>query len=155
MGTGNLPGVETSSAPVHLFVYGTLRRAAAHPMHSLLFPADRVGTGCVRGWLYDLGAYPGAIFSDEASSAVHGEVYRLHDPPAILARLDAYEACTDADPAPHEYRRVQLGVCLEAGESLTVWAYAYQRAVAGLTPVPSGDWLLGRNSPPDPSSTGA
>ena len=123
-------------------------------MHALLSPAAWVGLGRAQGWLYDLGTYPGAVFFDGATADVHGEVYRLHDPPATLARLDAYEACTEADPAPHEYRRVRLKVCLQAGGMRTAWAYAYQRAVEAFTPVASGDWMLRRNPLPGPSSSG-
>lgn len=150
---GKPVNVEAASPSTDLFVYGTLRQSAFHPGHPLLFPADFLSPARVRGRLYDLGAYPGAVFTDGAGCEIHGEVYRLRDPPAILARLDAYEGCTDADPAPHEYRRVQISVRLEAGEVLSAWAYEYHRAVDELPLISSGDWLL-RREPPNGSSSG-
>ena len=78
-----------------LFVYGTLRRAAAHPMHRLLGPAAFVGPGEFQGRLYHLGNYPGMVRSDDPADIVHGEVYRLHELAATLACLDDYEGCAE------------------------------------------------------------
>ena len=124
-----------------LFVYGTLRRAAAHPMHGLLKPASFVDFGEFQGRLYDLGMYPGAVVSDDPADIVQGEIYRLHDPPAILARLDQYEGCGATDRAPTEYRRVLTRVRLANGGSVQAHIYLYQRALDKLPRIESGDYL--------------
>ena len=124
-------------------------------MHRLLYGTTLVGTGTVPGKLYDLGNYPAAVLSDAPGTLVHGEVYLLHDPAATLALLDQYEACTPADPAPHEYARVVTTVRLEDGRSLPAQTYLYARPVDALTPVPSGDYLEWRARAAADRSAGA
>jgi gamma-glutamylcyclotransferase (GGCT)/AIG2-like uncharacterized protein YtfP len=86
---------------VKLFVYGTLkprsgeRRARTH------------GAVRLRGRLWDLGAYPGAILDPTASGFVHGEVIDGGDDAELLARLDAYEG--------PEYRRDRVSVQTDDG----------------------------------------
>ena len=117
---------------MHLFVYGTLRRGAAHPMHRWLESAEYLGTGRFRGRLYDVGSYPAAVASDDPADAVLGEVYRLREPAAILAELDRYEGCTPTDPAPHEYRRAAADIRLEAGPTVSAQIYLYQWRIGDL-----------------------
>ena len=137
---------------MHLFVYGTLRRSAAHPMHRLLLPATFVGPARFQGRLYDLGSYPGAVASAQPTDFVRGEVYRLHEPATTLATLDRYEGCTADDPAPHEYVRTCADVWLEPGaDSLAAQIYLFNRPTAHLTQIEPGDylaWLARRSVPP-------
>ena len=144
--------MDSDPAANHLFVYGTLRRSTDNPMHQLLYGTTLVGTGTFQGKLYDLGNYPAAIFSDDPADRVHGEVYRLADPPATLALLDSYEACTEADAQPHEYVRVVVPIHLETGDEVRTQIYLYNRAVAELTPVTSGDYLRWRSRLVAPSA---
>lgn len=127
-----------------LFVYGSLRRDLAHAMHVVLARAARlVGEASVRGVLYDLGAYPGLVVTDEGDARVTGELYAF-DPGSAqtaLEVLDAYEGCSAADPEPHEYRREILSVRLVDGSEFTAWTYLLNRSHAGLTPVPGGDYV--------------
>ena len=136
--------MDPDSASTHLFVYGTLRRATDNPMHQLLYGTTLVGTGIFQGKLYDLGNYPAAVPSDDPADRVHGEVYRLDDPPTTLALLDRYEACTEADAWPHEYVRTVVPIRLDDGGEAATQIYLYNRAVAELTPVGSGDYLRWR-----------
>jgi gamma-glutamylcyclotransferase (GGCT)/AIG2-like uncharacterized protein YtfP len=125
---------------VHLFVYGTLRRSAAHPMHGLLREsASLLGDARVRGVLYRVGAYPGLVL-DAAAGWVQGELYRLNDA-GVLERLDAYEGAGPLDPEPREYRRIRALVqCLD-GEEHEAWVYEYGLETVGLTIIASGDFL--------------
>ena len=63
---------------MHLFVYGTLRRSASHPMHRLLFPAAFVGPGGSREDFTIWAATPPPSPPTDPAEAVHGEVYLLH-----------------------------------------------------------------------------
>src|SRR5690242_14359920 len=75
-----------------LFVYGTLRAASGHPMHTRLrAEADFMGAGTFRGRLYDVGTFPGAVASRSNAERVSGEIYRLRDPARAFRMLDAYE----------------------------------------------------------------
>lgn len=114
-------------------------------MHALLLPATFFGPATFQGKLYDVGTYPAAVPSDDPADHVQGELYALHDPPATLARLDAYEACSPSDPPPHEYVRATVPVTLPTGEVLPAQIYLYGWPVAGLTPVASGDYLRWRS----------
>src|SRR4029078_4068253 len=70
----------TAGSVVNLFVYGTLRRSAAHPMHALLREtASLLGDARVRGVLYRVAEYPGLVL-DAGAGWVLGELYRLGDP---------------------------------------------------------------------------
>ena len=128
---------------MHVFVYGTLRRSATHPMHGLLQPATFVGFARFQGRLYDLGNYPAAVASDDPADTVYGEVYELSEPAATLAALDHYEGCSPNDPEPHEYVRVAADIRLETGGYPVVSAqvYLYTRPVSRLTRIPLGDYL--------------
>ena len=125
----------------HLFVYGTLRRSADHPKHGLILPATFIGPGRFPGRLYDLGSYPGVVASDDPADRVHGEVYRLHDPAATLARLDVYEGCGAANPPPTEYARSEETVRSSDGEAIRAYVYLYRWPLGGARRIVSGDYL--------------
>ena len=119
----------------YLFVYGTLRRA--HPpaadrewlMQGAVFVDDAV----FPGRLYRIGWYPGAVRGAGTGARVHGEVYRMGDARAALARLDDYEG--------DEYTREVVTVDLAGGGMLDAWVYLYARPTGALRPIVSGDFL--------------
>lgn len=124
-----------------LFVYGTLRPAFGHPAHRLLAEgAERIGCGWLQGRLYEVSVYPGAVLSDDPADRVVGELYRLTDPAAMLARLDYYEEAAEKFPPPREYRRCRVTVRLDEGRSVTAWVYLYNRSTENLRPIPGGDY---------------
>lgn len=125
----------------HLFVYGTLRAAAQHPLQRELRRHARwLGTGQVAGRLYDLGRYPGLI-PDARAGAVQGDLYRLRHARELLHRLDRYEACAPRTPRPREYRRVPVQVHWKR-RWVWAWAYVYNRPVTDLPALPGGDYLM-------------
>ncbi len=126
---------------MYLFVYGTLRRQAAHPMHHWLESAGFTGTGWFQGQLYDVGSFPAAIASNHPADVVLGEVYRLIEPTPILSALDQYEGCASGDPTPHEYRRAVADIRLETGTVVSAQIYLYQWPTDGLTRIVEGDYL--------------
>jgi gamma-glutamylcyclotransferase (GGCT)/AIG2-like uncharacterized protein YtfP len=125
----------------YLFVYGTLMKAAGHPMAGHLARFARyVGPATFTGRLYRVGAYPGVVASDEASDVVHGELYELAAAEALFAVLDVYEGCSMDDPKPHEYVRV-LGSVTTGAKPLKAWIYLYNRPVDKLTLIASSRFL--------------
>jgi gamma-glutamylcyclotransferase (GGCT)/AIG2-like uncharacterized protein YtfP len=122
-----------------LFVYGTLRRAAGHPMHTVLREnASLFGPARVRGVLVAVASYPGLVL-DDGAGWVLGELYRLRDP-TVLLPLDTYEGAAPLDPNP-EYRRVRTTVLRLDGSAQAAWVYEYARPIDGLPIIASGDFL--------------
>lgn len=127
-----------------LFVYGTLMRGYVHPMAKLLSAnADFLGPASCRGRLYMVKHYPGLVLSDDADEIVHGELYRLRAPEAMLREFDMYEACGEGFPEPTQYVRKMFSVTLADGASSEAWTYLYNWPVAKLTLIASGRFLQG------------
>lgn len=125
-----------------LFVYGTLRQGNTNDMATYLANhALFVAGGWFQGQMYQISYYPGVIASDNAHDRVYGEVYRLHDARAALAVLDDYEECSSLHTHPTEYIRTQVKIQAIDGTTLeSVWIYIYQRNVAALKLIESGDF---------------
>ncbi len=129
----------------YLFVYGTLRQGAGHPMHRLLLShAGLVGRARYRGRLFDLGSYPAALPDDSGQWKIAGELYRIHAPGPLLAQLDRYEGCAPESPKPHDYHRERQEVTLEDGSSVKAWIYLFTQPLPaeGASIIPSGDYLV-------------
>ena len=125
-----------------LFVYGTLMRGYVHPMARLLSAnAEFLGEAHCRGRLYMVKHYPGLVLSGEASEIVHGELYRLREPDALLREFDMYEACGEGFPEPTQYIRQMFSVTLADGSASEAWTYIYNWPVAGLPRIASGRFL--------------
>jgi len=61
------------NCPDHLFVYGSLRQEAAHPMHRVpVKHARHAGLAWFVGDWLDIGSYPGAIPAESPESKVMG-----------------------------------------------------------------------------------
>jgi gamma-glutamylcyclotransferase (GGCT)/AIG2-like uncharacterized protein YtfP len=123
-----------------LFVYGTLRAGSRHPMAAYLRAhATHAGRATLRGRLYDMGPYPGAVLSDDAADAVVGDVYELHPETAdrVMAELDDYEGMNVEDAA---YTRREAEAVLESGEAVKCWVYVYVLPTEHLARIASGDW---------------
>ena len=113
--------------PDHLFIYGTLHpdRAPAE-----IAPAARrlqsIGPATIRGTLYNLGDFPGAILDDTAPTTIPGEVFVVPDP-AILAAFDTYEDFRPDDPAGSLFLRTKAIVTFDDGSRESCWVYIYNR----------------------------
>jgi len=121
----------------YLFTYGTLHpgRAPAEiaPAVAKLQP---VAEGFVRGLLYDLGDYPGAILDPSSPQQISGTVFQLPDAPDILRQLDEYEGFIPDAPDQSLFLRVQCSVSLATGGALPCWIYVYngQPEIARILP---------------------
>ena len=125
-----------------LFVYGTLRQNANHPMHQQLATHARfVAMAYYQARLYQVSYYPGAVPSSLASDQVIGELYQLLQPEQLLPLLDNYEECGEGFAQPQEYRRELQQVTLEDGASVSAWVYIYNRDTSALQQIQSGDFL--------------
>lgn len=122
-----------------LFAYGTLQPG--------LVPADIaplvarlkvVGEGAIRGILYDVGHYAGAIPNINSQHTIYGTVLELPEAPDVLPALDAYEEFDPSFPETSLYVRMLCPVTLTTGDTLQCWVYAWNGDPANVTVIPSG-----------------
>lgn len=123
-----------------LFVYGTLRRG--FPLHHYLEEASPrfLGRGTIRGRLYDLGEYPGAIKSTRSADEIEGELFELTDPVEQFKRLDEIEEYSPDRPGESLFLRERVNVRLETGETVEAWAYFLPAKPADARLIPSGNY---------------
>jgi gamma-glutamylcyclotransferase (GGCT)/AIG2-like uncharacterized protein YtfP len=123
----------------YLFVYGTLSPAEAPTeIAAAVRGLRRVGRGSVRGRLYDLGDYPGAVLSSTSESLVRGEVFELPEDRQVLTSLDAYEGFDPNRPKASLFVRKRWPVTLADGNRITCWVYIYNRKPGKARVIASG-----------------
>jgi len=112
----------------YLFSYGTLQpgHAPAEIMHAV-DKLRSVGKGSIRGLLYDLGDYPGAVLSSDSKRTISGSVFQLAEDESLLSQLDEYEGFDPKAPQESLFRRELHPVKLDSGKKLTCWIYVYNR----------------------------
>jgi gamma-glutamylcyclotransferase (GGCT)/AIG2-like uncharacterized protein YtfP len=131
-------------AGAHLFVYGTLRKGfRSHGWLSRLH-ARLIATGSVRGRLYDLGEYPGAVESERDADRVQGEVYWLPSAAQAIRILDKFEGFDPARPAFNLFERRKTTVVITAGGEKRAWIYWLGSSLSLGRRVPSGNYALRR-----------
>jgi gamma-glutamylcyclotransferase (GGCT)/AIG2-like uncharacterized protein YtfP len=120
-----------------LFTYGTLRTTSKIEEALVLRAnAKHIAHGTLHGRLFDLGEYPGIIYSPRKLDLVVGDVFELTNPEKVLAYLDAYEG--------DEYDRRQYWITLDDGSRVRAWVYVYLGPTEGKQRIASGDYLLAR-----------
>ncbi len=125
---------------VYLFVYGTLQPGFVNPFAQLLHRAGRsVGYGTMRGRIYLIGQYPGAIHAPDGVTRVHGTVFDITKRPGLLTHLDRYEGVNNPPTPADEYIRAMIPIIVESGtKKLFCWTYLYNRATQDSQQILSG-----------------
>lgn len=122
-----------------LFVYGSLRSGFNVPAYEYIRRYFvLMGPAKVQGLLYDRGAYPGAVPSNE-SRYIAGELYEAKseaDFKYAIAQLDDYEGVQEEPPL---FRREAVTVFYN-NETVTAWIYWFNRDVSGSVLIESGDY---------------
>ena len=131
-------------ANAHLFVYGTLRKRFRS--HELLrrLRAQFLAKGHVRGRLYDLGDYPGAVESASDADRILGEVYRLPNAVQAFKVLDRFEGFDPAKPAFNLFERKETTVALDGGGEMQAWIYWLGSRHGSRRRLPSRDYAMCR-----------
>ena len=82
-----------------LFVYGTLRMGAGHPMYDWLTAHCRyLEMGSFQGRMFDVGEYPAVVADPSGQAWITGEIYTVLTPELLFPRLDRYEGCFKIEP---------------------------------------------------------
>ena len=124
----------------YLFVYGTLRKAFnLHLFKQIENDIQWLGLSEIRGKLYDLGYYPGAVQED--NSIITGDVFRLIYPRKVLAILDEYEGYDPANEIQSLFVREKESILLTNGKDIEAWVYWYNRSVKEKRRIDCGDYL--------------
>jgi gamma-glutamylcyclotransferase (GGCT)/AIG2-like uncharacterized protein YtfP len=131
--------------PGKLFVYGTLRNNYGHKLYSILRDNfELIGKGVIKGKLFDIGKYPGAVISKTDNNNIVGELYQAKNNEAIdqaLKKLDKYEGYDAHNLLSSEYVRKRKFVKLKNGKKALSWVYLYNRPVKNKRLIESGDYI--------------
>lgn len=139
------------SSPRYLFVYGTLLPHHAPPeIARVLRHLRRVGKGSVRGRLYNLGEYPGAILS-RSGNPISGEVFELPPVKRVLSQLDAYEGFEPDRRQTSLFVRELWPVTMSTGERRDCWVYVYNGPLETARLIRSGRYAAWKPAQPSRS----
>ena len=124
----------------YLFVYGTLRKAFnLHWFKQIEDDIQWLGLSEIRGALYDLGDYPGAV--QEYNSVITGDVFRMIYPKKVLAILDEYEGYDSTNEIQSLFVRQKESILLTNGKDIEAWVYWYNRSVKDKRRIYCKDYL--------------
>ena len=125
----------------YLFVYGTLRKGFSSPIYkSIVEDIEWMGYSRVKGKLFDIGEYPGAV-PCESENYIVGEIIKIKAPAKVLELLDDYECCYPGNTKRSEYERKKEWFELKDGTRVEAWIYWYNLPVKNRQPIPSNDYL--------------
>lgn len=138
---------EVSRLSQYLFIYGTLRPGLApDAVEGAVSTLRLVGEGFVRGTLYDLGEYPGAVLNVASSNKIFGMVFELPGDAGVLRALDVYEGFNPDVVSESLFVRVEQVVELEDGSAVPCWVYVYNLDPVGARVVAGGRYCRARES---------
>lgn len=123
-----------------VFVYGTLRQGFRYHSYLLRSGARYLGNGRIRGHLYDLGEYPGALSSSSPYDRIEGELFELPDSTKQLKELDRLEEYNPDRPDESLFVRQRTIVQLENGRRVRAWAYFVMKKPQRARLIPSGNY---------------
>jgi len=125
----------------YLFAYGTLQPdLVADEVASAVARFRRLGQGSIRGVLYDLGEYPGAVVDPSSRKRIFGTVFRLSGDEKLLRELDEYEGFNPSAPEESLFVRKLCPVRLATGRILPCWVYVYNRTTERAQILKSGQY---------------
>ncbi|GHT27069.1 hypothetical protein FACS18942_05730 [Planctomycetales bacterium] len=123
------------------FCYGTLRKGQCrfNVLERLGIVSEQVGT--VKGTLYQCGSYPGAVLgTPKTKKHIVGDLIQVRNVAEAMSQLDYIEGFYGfGDPHSLFCRRI-VPVELPDEKTTLAWVYEYNKDVARLNQIKSGDW---------------
>jgi gamma-glutamylcyclotransferase (GGCT)/AIG2-like uncharacterized protein YtfP len=123
-----------------LFVYGSLLNEDNEFAIYLKDNSTFYSTGKVKGRLYDIGEYPGAILSSVGKEYIYGSIRKINSPEKVLRVIDEYEGYGGEQAWPNEFIRLSTAIETEAG-IINCWIYVYNLPVNGLKHIKGGRYI--------------
>jgi gamma-glutamylcyclotransferase (GGCT)/AIG2-like uncharacterized protein YtfP len=124
---------------MYLFAYGTLIPELAPAFMRLVLKSFvPKAKGKVKGKLYDLGEFPGAVLDSRSRTSIRGQIFEIPDDPIVLAKLDDYEEFDPSNPDTSLFVRRKRMVQSEDGNRYSCWIYEYNRPIVKRKLVPRG-----------------
>ena len=123
-----------------LFVYGTLLQPGNEFAEYLNQHCKFISAGKIKGRLYDIGEYPGALTDSNEEIYIYGSVFMMDDPDAILKVIDDYEGIGGLYSHPQEYVRELVDI-LTDNCNVSCWMYIYNLAVDNYNQICAGDYI--------------
>ena len=123
-----------------LFVYGTLLDEDNKYGVYLRDNSKFYSQGTVKGKLYDIGEYPGAVLLPGGKDAIYGIILKMDDPETALELIDIYEGFGKGHQQPNEFIRILADADTENGP-VTCWIYVYNLPTPGLILIENGRYI--------------
>jgi gamma-glutamylcyclotransferase (GGCT)/AIG2-like uncharacterized protein YtfP len=123
-----------------LFVYGTLLSEDNEYAIYLKSNSRFYSLGKLKGKLYNVGEYPGAILNDESGGYIQGSILQIDDPVKVLPIIDYYEGFGEKESQPNQFIRISAEVETDFGPVIC-WVYLYNLPVTGLTLIENGRYI--------------
>lgn len=123
-----------------LFVYGTLLQPGNEFAGYLNKHRKFISNGKVKGRLYDIGEYPGAVIDKADEYFIYGAIFMMDDPETILKVVDDYEGIGELYNHPQEYIREQVDILTDNG-NINCWMYLYNLPVSTYQQIINGDYM--------------
>jgi gamma-glutamylcyclotransferase (GGCT)/AIG2-like uncharacterized protein YtfP len=123
-----------------LFIYGTLLNNDNKYGIYLRNNSRHHSTGKLKGKLYDIGEYAGAILSGGDGECINGDIVQMDSPEKVLTVIDDYEGFGEDQPQPNEFIRVLVEVETECGR-VNCWTYLYNLPVTNLQWIKTGRYI--------------
>ena len=120
-----------------LFVYGTLLNENNEYAVYLKNHSRFYSNGKIKGKLYDIGEYPGAILLPKGEDYIYGSILELDQPENVFPVVDDYEGYGNDQPGPNEFIRL-LAQVETSSALLNCWVYVYNLPIAGLKLIKNG-----------------
>jgi gamma-glutamylcyclotransferase (GGCT)/AIG2-like uncharacterized protein YtfP len=123
-----------------LFVYGTLLQPGNEFAEYLNKHCKFINNGKIKGRLYDIGEYPGAVVDSNEERYIYGSIFMMDDPDTILKVIDDYEGIGELYGHPQEYIREQVDI-QSYSDIISCWMYLYNSPLIACNEVATGNYI--------------
>ena len=123
-----------------LFVYGTLLNEENKYAVYLKTNSRFYSEGRIKGKLYNIGEYPGAVLLPIGEDYIYGSILELDHTESVLHVIDDYEGYGNDQPMPNEF--IRLIAPVETSSTIfNCWVYVYNLPTIGVKLIENGRYI--------------